>query len=210
MKAKNNLKSGIFALLPIIVFFFILRWIFNILFSISNNFLLLLPKYWIYDSNSEIPFYWHIIAIISMLSIVWIIGLLVNHYYVGKKIRKFSQPMINKIPVLNTLFRVSKQAGDTLNNKNSFKEVVLVEFPVPGVYSIGFITGANTSIFENILESDVVSVFSPTTPNPTNGFLILVKRNSVKKIDMSVQEAIEYIISMGTVDIKIKDKILVS
>jgi uncharacterized membrane protein len=162
-----------------------------------SDFILIIPKR-IYLPSEEIPFYWHIIGISSLIFIVFGVGYLMNHY-VGEKIRKISQPLIKKTPILSTLFRISKQAGDTLNKKTSFKKVVLIEFPTKGVYSIAFIMGENIEFFNNALGSDTVVVFSPTTPNPTNGFLILVARSSVIEINMSVSDAIEYIISMGTI-----------
>ncbi len=131
--------------------------------------------------------------------IIFGVGYLMNHYYVGEKIKNISQPLIKKTPILSTLFRISKQAGDTLNKKTSFKKVVLIEFPKKGVYSIAFVMGENIELFNNALGSDMVIVFSPTTPNPTNGFLLLVEKSSIIEINMSVADAIEYIISMGTI-----------
>jgi len=135
------------------------------------------------------------------------VGYLVNHHYLGDKIRKITQPLIKKTPILNTLFRISKQAGDTLTNKKSFKEVVLVEFPVPGVYSVGFITGTTSKVFEDALCNETVTVFIPTTPNPTNGFLIVLEKNKVKKMPIEPKDATEFIISMGTVEINSKSNL---
>ncbi|MDD3263069.1 MAG: DUF502 domain-containing protein [Candidatus Absconditabacteria bacterium] len=203
MKANffRNFRAGLVLVLPIIIFFWILNWLKKILFGISESIL----DFNIIPLDSEYEVIWNIVIIIILSLFILLIGYFVNHYYLGKRIVKFFLPMINKIPVLNILFRVSQQIEDALNKKNSFKKVVLVEFPIAGVYSIGFITGDKTDIFGNILGGKYVSVFIPTTPNPTNGFLTLVESSKVKVINISVQRAIEYIISMGTIVIDIND-----
>lgn len=197
MDFKKSFKTGIFTLLPIIAFIWIIQWLVNLIIGISD-FLLIIPQK-IYIPDGKIPLYWHVIGISSLVFIIFGVGYLMNHYYVGEKIKNISQLLIKKTPILSTLFRISKQAGDTLNKKTSFKKVVLIEFPKKGVYSIAFVMGENIELFNNALGSDMVIVFSPTTPNPTNGFLLLVEKSSIIEINMSVADAIEYIISMGTI-----------
>jgi len=202
MNFKKNFKTGIFTLLPIIAFIWIVKWMVNIIIGISD-FLLVVPQK-IYIPNEEIPFYWHIIGISSLILILFGIGYLMNHYYVGKTIKKISQPLIQKTPILNSLFRISKQAGDTLTNKKSFEDIVLVEFPVPGVYSMGFITGTDTGIFEEVIGKEVSIVFIPTTPNPTNGFLVMAEKEKIRKLPAETKASTEFLMSMGTVELKKK------
>ncbi len=84
-------------------------------------------------------------------------------------------------------------------NRSSFKEVVFVEFPAPGMYYIGFITSENKKILDNIIKKKVVSVFMPTTPNPSNGFLVAVVIKKIIRTKISVEKGFEYVISMGTI-----------
>ena len=86
----------------------------------------------------------------------------------------------------------------TLKDTNSFKEVVVLRFPSETMWSIGFITGENVEVFGDMVEENLVSVFIPTTPNPTNGFLVLMNIKDLKKTDVPVATAISFIISMGT------------
>jgi uncharacterized membrane protein len=173
----------------------------DILFGISENLLFFLPE----GYSSVLSFFWQVLVIIFILGMIYLIGYLYTHYYIGKRIRKLGQIVVSKVPVLSILYRISAQIEHTLSKKNSFKEVVLVEFPAPGIYSLGFITGENTEIFEKSLSKDLVSVFMPTTPNPTNGFLSLIEKNKVVRVNISVSNAIEYIISMGTVNVHLEN-----
>ncbi len=201
MKIKRNLKSGFFTLLPIVVFVFILEWLFKSTIKISNIVLLFFPKNWITGADGSVHIYWNIIAIILLFLVIIVIGYFSNHYYIGQKIKKIGQPIIKNIPGLNTLFRITKQVGNTLGSNKSFKKVVLVEFPNAGKYSVGFIMQENITSFEKALGSEMVSVFVPTTPNPTNGFILLVKKEEVIEVDTTIQTAVEYVISMGTTKI---------
>lgn len=196
MKTKY-FKTGILILLPSIVFVWLLVKIKNMIFGVSDNILSVFPKENLPDNTLALE----ILIIIGISLAIYFIGYIYSHYYIGKRLTSISKKIISKIPVLSVFYRVARQIEETLSKKNSFKEVVLVEFPVPGVYSIGFITGENTRYFEEVLEGSLVSVFIPTTPNPTNGFLSLVEKNKIVRTKISVSNAIEYIISMGTVNI---------
>ncbi len=208
-KKKSNLKVGILTLLPIIVFIYILKWFINTILGISNNLLFLLPIDSIFDTkSSEIIWYWQLTSFIISFIMVWFIGLLMNHYYIGIKINKILKKIVKKIPILNTLFRMSDQINKISSKKTSFKEVVFVEFPAPGIYTIGFITSDEVKTIEKTFDEKVYNVFIPTTPNPTNGYLCIVKKEKIIKTNISIGSAIEYVISMGTlVDIKEIEKL---
>lgn len=203
MKTKH-FKTGILFILPLIIFVWLLVKIKKMLFGVSDNIISVIPK----ENLPDNIWVLQILIIIGISLAIYFIGYLYSHYYIGKKLTSISQKVINKIPVLSVFYRVARQIEETLSKKNSFKEVVLVEFPVPGVYSIGFITGENTRSFEEALGEAVVSVFIPTTPNPTNGFLALVTKNKIIRTKISVSNAIEYIISMGTVNIDLDNDLI--
>ena len=199
MKKKHkNIKTGIFTLLPIIVFIAIIKWCIEKILTISDMLFIPFNNTILRDSNNDIYWYWHIVGIVAMIIIIQSIGWLMNHYYIGKKINALIQPIIKKTPVLNTLTRISKQVSEITQNKTSFKEVVFVEFPKEGIYSVGFVTSENIQSAEKILGKKMYSIFIPTTPNPTNGFICIVPEEKIIKTNISITNGIEYVISMGT------------
>jgi len=120
-------------------------------------------------------------------------------YYIGKKIIDWTDRVLMRVPFLNKIYGAIKQVNDAFSgNKNSFKTVVLVEFPREGIHSIGFLTSEQHDEVQQKTKEKVVCVFVPTTPNPTSGFLILVPEEKVTKLDMSVADGIKYIVSLGS------------
>ena len=189
-KFLNDLKNGFFLFLPLVIFVLILIWIFKLLIGSVS---------WIIDL---LPLSIHVlpsvaldcISLLILFLVVWIVGVIFNHYYLGKKIKKIFSPIIEKIPLLNSLYRITNQVKSTLENSESFKSVVLIEYPHPGLYSIGFLTNDENPANKK----DYIVVFIPTAPNPTNGFLQIVHKDKVEKLDIPVSTAITYVISMGT------------
>lgn len=107
--------------------------------------------------------------------------------------------MISRVPLLSSLSKITNQIANTLENTDSFKKVVLLKFPTQNTWSIWFVTWENTSIFdEELWEYDLVSIFIPTTPNPTNGFLVLLEPKDFVETQVPVSTALSFIISMGT------------
>ncbi|HVV00228.1 MAG TPA: DUF502 domain-containing protein, partial [Verrucomicrobiae bacterium] len=128
------------------------------------------------------------------------VGLLARNYF-GQRIIEWVDSALLRIPLLNKIYSATKQVNDAFssNNKTSFRTVVLIEYPHAGSYSIGFLTSDGQPAVEAALERKVVSVFVPTTPNPTAGFLLFVPAEKVFKLDMSVSDGIKYIISLGSI-----------
>lgn len=123
-----------------------------------------------------------------------------NQWRVWEKVKACLDPLIEKVPLLNSLTKITNQAANTLKNTNSFKKVVLTRFPIQSTWSVWFITWENLDVFDEASwESGLISVFIPTTPNPANGFLILLNHDDYVEVDVSVADAISFIISMGTV-----------
>ena len=107
----------------------------------------------------------------------------------------------DEIAVLNKIYGTTKQVNEafTSGGKNSFKTVVMVEFPRAGMYSIGFLTGEADNEIRAKTDEKLLCVFIPTTPNPTSGFLVLLPEDEVTKLDMSVAEGVKFIISLGSI-----------
>lgn len=195
VQITKNLKTGIFTILPIIAFIFILNWVIKLLLDLVEYVLQIFPQNMFVNYNNIVV---DIIFITIIVILTIFIGYFINHYYVGEKIKYLLRPWVSKIPILNFLFRISKQIKEGLDKKGSFKKVVLVTFPTNGVLSIGFITSDDLEIFNSSSGMELVSVFIPTTPNPTNGFLVLTEKSLLIEVDYPVSLATSFIISMGT------------
>ena len=198
MKTKKlkNITRGFVNILPVVFFILILKWVFSMILSSVS---------WIgtfvFDNlDYEIPTYLvNIISFVLLVFLVWIIGVIMNEKHLGHRLRQWFAPLVAKVPLLSTLFKITNQVTHTLQNTNSFRETVLLKFPTPYTYSIGFITGEHPELIENTIEnSNLVTVFVPTTPNPTNGYLIVVDKKDLIHTEIPVSVAVSYVISMGT------------
>ena len=195
-KKSNNLLTGIVTILPIILFIVIIVWLCDLILGWVGHITSLFPQS-MWDALQLPPIIVNALGFIILCGIIWCIGWIMNQQRISKKLKDWFNPVISRIPLLNTLSKITNQVTNTLKDTNSFKEVVLVRFPSDQCWSVGFITGENPEIFEGI-EENLVSIFIPTTPNPTNGFLILRNSNDIKRTNVPVATAISFIISMGT------------
>lgn len=121
--------------------------------------------------------------------------------FLGRIVIRFSENMLNRMPVIRSIYGASKQILETVlqHQSNAFRQAVLVEYPRRGIWAIAFITGRTEGEVQNLIADDLVNVFLPTTPNPTSGFLLFVPREDMILLDMSVEEAIKMVISGGIV-----------
>jgi len=129
---------------------------------------------------------------------VFVTGVLAANI-IGQQLVKFWEGVLARIPVVNSIYTGVKQVSDTLfaPGGQAFRKAVLVQWPGPGMWTIAFLTGKPGGDVANHLKGDYVSVYVPTTPNPTGGYFIMAPRANVIELDMSVDEALKYIISMG-------------
>jgi uncharacterized membrane protein len=119
----------------------------------------------------------------------------------GQKVVGLWEAMLGRIPVVKTIYNSVKQVSDTLlsGSGQAFSKALLVQFPHQDAWTIAFLTGKPGPGVAEHLNGDYVSVYVPTTPNPTSGYMMLVARSAVRELDMSVDDALKYIISMGVV-----------
>lgn len=203
-----NFYAGLAVTVPVILSLAICKWLFGTISTVTDILLFWLryvpfvERGWIYRNgvDGEMFLGWSLVALLLALLLVTMIGRAARHYF-GKKVLEFLDYALLQIPLLNKIYGAIKQVNEALaTNKNSaFQQVVLVEFPREGLYSIGFITNENHAEVQAKTSADIVSVFVPTTPNPTSGFLVLVDKTKVTKLDMSVADGIKFIISLGSV-----------
>lgn len=138
-------------------------------------------------------------AVLTLL-IIFFTGLLTANF-IGQRLVGVGEQILARIPVVNSVYQSVKQVSDTLfaPNGNAFRQALLVQYPRQGSWTIAFLTGIPGGDVANHLEGEYVSVYVPTTPNPTSGFFLMMKKADVIELDMSVDEALKYIISMGVV-----------
>jgi len=191
---KKYFITGLLVLVPL----FITVWVLSSLIGMMDKSLLLLPTSWRPKALTgfEIP---GVGALLTLLIIV-VTGLIATNFF-GKQLILMWESLLARVPVVKSIYASVKQVSDTLfsDSGNAFRQAVLVEFPRKGAWTIAFITGTPGGDVANHLHGDYVSVYVPTTPNPTGGYFLMMPRNEVVALEMSVDEALKYIISMGVV-----------
>ena len=193
-RVRNYLIGGLLVWIPILVTFWVLRFLSGIL----DQSLLLLPPSW----RPEVVFGTYIpgLGIILSLLLLFVTGLLVKNLFGGQMVAGL-ESLVRRIPVVGSVYAGAKTFSETVltDKGKSFKQVVMVEFPRKGVYSIGFITSHELEEAQAKTAQVVTCVFVPTTPNPTTGFIILVPKDEVTYMDMTVDEAFKMLLTLGVV-----------
>lgn len=191
---RKCIISGLLVWLPIWVTLLVVSFLVDLL----SRSILLLPKHY-----QELLLSYQIpgIGVILTVLIIFVTGIFVSNY-VGAMLVKFGERIMARIPLVRTIYTGVKQVTDTLFSPNgqSFRKVLLVEYPQAGTWSLAFQTGEVAKEINSALGEDpFISVFVPTTPNPTSGFLIMKRRSEVKDINISVDQALKFVISLGVV-----------
>lgn len=191
---KKYFITGLLVLVPL----FITVWVISGLVGMMDQSLLLLPETWRPKAQLglDIP---GMGAILTLL-IIFVTGVIATNFF-GKRLILVWEAILARVPVVKSIYASVKQVSDTLfsDSGNAFRQAVLVQFPRPGVWTIAFVTGKPGGDVANHLSGDYLSVYVPTTPNPTGGYFLMLPRADVVELDMSVDEALKYIISMGVV-----------
>jgi uncharacterized membrane protein len=191
---KKYFITGLLVLVPL----YITLWVLSTLIGIMDQSLLLLPEAWV--PKKFFGFNIHGLGAILTLVIIFVTGLIATNIF-GQQLIALWERLLTKVPFVKSIYSSVKQVSDTLFSEsgNAFRKAVLVQFPRPNTWTIAFITGVPGGDVVHHLHGDFVSIYVPTTPNPTGGYFIMLPRADVIELDMSVDEALKYIISMGTV-----------
>jgi len=193
-KIKRYLITGLLIWVPLVI----TMWVLDLLVGTMDQTLQLLPPRWRTEGwlGVHIPG----LGVVLTVLIVLVTGVLAANI-IGQQLVKFWEGVLARIPVVNSIYTGVKQVSDTLfaPGGQAFRKAVLVQWPGPGMWTIAFLTGKPGGDVANHLKGDYVSVYVPTTPNPTGGYFIMAPRANVIELDMSVDEALKYIISMGVV-----------
>jgi uncharacterized membrane protein len=199
---QANFWAGLVIVLPAVISLAVLRWLFLTFSNLTDTLLIFLPAKLTHQNEGNGPMYWYwsLVALLVAIFLIGTVGLLARNYF-GRRIIEWVDSALLHIPLLNKIYSTTKQVNDAFSatNKSAFRTVVLVEFPHPGIQSIGFITSDQLEKVQAKTGRKMVCVFVPATPNPTSGFLLMVPEEKVIKLEMSVAEGIKYIISLGAI-----------
>jgi uncharacterized membrane protein len=186
--------SGLLVIVPVAITISVLQWI----IGLADRTLLILPEAWQPDRviGIHIPGF----GVLLTLAIVLAAGAAASNF-MGKKLVHWGDRLVSRIPVVRSIYSSVKQVSDTLFSEtgNAFRTAVLVQWPRPDVWTIGFVTGTPGGDVANYLVGDYVSVYVPTTPNPTGGYFVMLRKSDCVELKMSVDDALKYVISMGVV-----------
>ena len=191
---RRWLLAGLLVLVPLAITVWVLDWIVSTL----DQTLQILPRHWHPDYliGIHVPGF----GVLLALAIVLLIGAVASNFF-GRKLVGWWDSLLGRIPIVRSIYSSVKQVSDTLfsENGNAFRKAVLVQWPREGVWTIAFQTGTPGGDVVNHLGADYLSVYVPTTPNPTGGYFVMLKATDCIELKMSVDEALTYVISMGVV-----------
>ena len=198
MSIRKFLLAGLLVWTPLVITVAVLSWLVG---SLDNAFMGALTKLHLASPETV---YWleHVpgLGVILLVLVLLISGALVSNV-AGRWWMKQWDRLLHKIPIVKSIYSSVKKVSDTLfsDGGNAFRKALLIQYPRQGVWTIAFQTGTPSGEVAGLLDGDHISVYVPTTPNPTSGFFLVVPRADVKELDMSVDEALTYVISMGAV-----------
>jgi len=186
--------TGLLVLVPLAI----TVWVLSLVITTLDQSLLLLPARWqpIELFGYDIPG----VGTLLTLLVIFLTGLFTRNI-IGKQVVHLWERLLTRIPIVNSLYSSVKQVSDTLFSPsgNAFRKAVLIQYPRPGSWTIAFLTGTPGGDVCNHLTGDYVSVYVPTTPNPTSGFFLMLPREEAIELDMTVDAALKYVVSMGVV-----------
>ena len=190
------LKKAFFTGLVILVPLGITVWVLHLIVATLDQTLLLLPP----SIRNEAPFNIPGVGAILTLAIILVVGILARNF-IGRRLVSWWEALLARIPVVSTIYSSVKQVSDTLLSPSgqAFRKPVLVEFPRGGAWTIGFVVGDPGEALGRPLTGAHASVYVPTAPNPTSGYVLLVPLAQIVDLDISVDEALKFVVSMGVV-----------
>lgn len=173
-------------------------WVLHLLVSMMDQTLLLLPKQ--FQTENWLGIYVPGMGVVMTFVVVLVTGLVAANI-LGQRLLLYWEAVLGRIPVVKSIYNSVKQVSDTLfsSTGQAFRKALLVQYPREGSWTIAFLTGQPGGDVAKHLTGDYVSVYVPTTPNPTSGFFLMMPRADVIELDMTVDAALKYIISMGVV-----------
>ena len=191
---KKYFITGLLIWIPLVITI----WVLKLVVDVLDQSLLLLPV--ALRTESWLGVHIPGLGAILTLVIVFLTGLFATNFF-GAQLIELWHEILHRIPVVNSIYSSVKQISDTLfsSSGQAFRKALLVQWPQEGMWTIAFLTGTPGGGVASHLPPDCVAVYVPTTPNPTGGYFVIIARKNVVELDMSVDQALKYIISMGVV-----------
>jgi uncharacterized membrane protein len=191
---KKYFITGLLIWIPLVITI----WVLLLVVDTLDQTLLLLPTEWRPDRWLGV----HVrgMGVLLTVLIVFVTGVLAANF-IGQRLVRIWNELLHRIPFFSSVYSSVKQVSDTLfsSKGEAFRKALLVQWPREGMWTIAFLTGVPGGAVAKHLDGDYVSVYVPTTPNPTGGYFVMLPRADVIELDMSVEAALKYIISMGVV-----------
>jgi uncharacterized membrane protein len=189
---RSYLLTGLIVWLPILVTIVVLRFIIDLL----DRTIALLPN--AYQPQQLIGMRLPGLGVIISLLLLLGTGIFATNFF-GQRMMAWGEALLAKIPLVRSIYNAAKQLIDAIfaTNSQAFRKVLLIEYPRKGLWSIAFLTGFSHPEINLKTQEDMVSVFVPTTPNPTSGFLMMLPKDETIELAMTVEEALKFIISLG-------------
>lgn len=189
---RRYLLAGLVVWVPVLVTIAVLRFIVDLL----DQTIALIPH--AYQPEQLIGFNLPGLGVLLSLVLLLITGIVATNL-IGQRLVSWSEAVLDRIPLVRSIYSASKQMIQALfvTNSHAFRKVVLIEYPRQGSWTLGFQTGSNSPEISQHTGKEMISVFIPTTPNPTSGFLVMVPREDAVELSMSTENALKFIISLG-------------
>jgi uncharacterized membrane protein len=194
-KVRNYFLTGLVVAAPVSITIYL---VWSFVNAVDNRVTPLIPER--YNPETYLPFGVPGLGLLVMFIVLTALGALTANFF-GRAIISASESLLDRTPVVRSIYSTLKQIFETVvsANSNSFRDVVLVEYPRKGLWAIAFVTSETKGEVQDRTEDDVVNVFLPTTPNPTSGFLLFAPKKDLIYLDMTVDDGMKYIISAGLV-----------
>lgn len=191
---RKWLFSGLLVIVPVIITAWVLSWVVGVL----DQTLEILPEAW--QPDKLLGFHLPGFGVVLTLVVLLVVGALARNF-AGKRLVAMGDALVSRIPVVRSIYSSVKQVSDTLFSEsgNAFRTAVLVQWPHEGMWTVAFITGSPSGEVAGYLRDEFVSVYVPTTPNPTSGYFVLMRKSDCIELEMSIDAALRYIVSMGVV-----------
>jgi uncharacterized membrane protein len=191
---KKYFITGLLIWIPLVITI----WVLKVIFDALDQSLLLLPE----AARTERWLGTHVpgLGAVMTILVVFLTGVFATNFF-GARLVQLWHDVLHRIPVVNSIYSSVKQISDTLfsSSGQAFRKALLVQWPREGMWTIAFLTGTPGADVARKVPPDCVAVYVPTTPNPTGGYFVILPRKDVIELEMSVDQALKYVISMGVV-----------
>ncbi|MEP6607189.1 MAG: DUF502 domain-containing protein [Burkholderiaceae bacterium] len=191
---RRYLVAGLLVWIPLAITF----WVLNLIVGTMDQTLLLLPPSW--RPDALLPFHIPGVGLVLSLLIVLATGMLAANI-IGQRLLRWWHRLLTQIPIVRSIYSSVKQISDTLlaTRGQSFRKVVMIEFPQRGQWTLGFVVGSPGTKIASVTAANAITIYVPTAPNPTSGYVLVIRPEDVREVDISVDDALKFHISLGVV-----------